>query len=96
MGGYRCADAVVGVTALAAAVAGPLGAMWLPAARTPAVSMAAVASFIRRGVIQFGLWVASQVRIPVAAAPAVIADAMHCMHMMARLARRNLRAAGWL
>lgn len=38
-------------------------------------------SFRRRWVIQLGEWVAIQARIPVAAAPAVIALAMHCMHM---------------
>jgi hypothetical protein len=58
-----------------------LGETWVPAARTPAASRAAVASFKRRGVIQRGLRVASQARIPVAAAPVVIAVAMHCMHM---------------
>ena len=55
--------------------------MWLPEARTPTVRIAAVASFSRRAVIQRGWWLAIQARIPVAAAPAVIADAMHCMHM---------------
>jgi hypothetical protein len=44
-----------------------------------------VASLSRRGVIHLGWWVASQARIPVAAAPAVIAEAMHCMHMRIRL-----------
>jgi len=43
--------------------------------------MAAVAAFSRRGVIQRGERAASQARPPVAAAPAVIAVAMHCMHM---------------
>ena len=42
--------------------------------------------FQPRAVIQRGLWVATQARIPVVAAPAVIALAMHCMHMGARLA----------
>ncbi len=48
----------------------------------------AVASFRRRWVIQLGEWVAIQARIPVAAAPAVIALAMHCMHMAVNVARR--------
>jgi len=45
-----------------------------------------VASFSRPGVIQVGVWVAIQARIPVAAVPLTIAVAMHCMHMAARLA----------
>jgi hypothetical protein len=57
------------------------GARWLPEARTPAARIAAVVSLRRRWVIQLGEWVAIQARIPVAAAPAVIALAMHCMHM---------------
>lgn len=40
-----------------------------------------VARFSRSGVSQAKPRLASQARIPVAAAPAVIADAMHCMHM---------------
>jgi hypothetical protein len=48
---------------------------------TPAARIATVTRFNRFGVIQLGLWVASQARIPVVAAPTVIAVAMHCMHM---------------
>ena len=68
---------------MACAAVGPeaFGARWLPEARTPAARIAAVVSLRRRGVIQLGEWVAIQARIPVAAAPAVIALAMHCMHM---------------
>jgi hypothetical protein len=40
-----------------------------------------VVSFRRPDVIHDGWWAATQARIPVAAAPAVIALAMHCMHM---------------
>ncbi|HEY1246912.1 MAG TPA: hypothetical protein VGF29_18980 [Hyphomicrobiaceae bacterium] len=59
----------------------PLGATCVPAARTPTLRSAAVATFSRRGFIQLGLRVANHARIPVAAAPVVIAVAMHCMHM---------------
>ncbi len=55
--------------------------MWEPEARTPIARIAAVARFSLFGVIQLGLRVAIQARIPVVAAPAVIAVAMHCMHM---------------
>ena len=40
-----------------------------------------VASFSRRGVSQLHALVASQARSPVAPAAAVVAVAMHCMHM---------------
>jgi hypothetical protein len=53
----------------------------VPAARTPTLRSAAVATFSRRGFIQLGFRVANHARIPVAAAPVVIAVAMHCMHM---------------
>jgi len=61
-----------------------------------------VVSLRRRWVIQLGEWVAIQARIPVAAAPAVIALAMHCMHMgltVAMIAQRpdagRPTAASW-
>jgi hypothetical protein len=63
--------------------------MWEPAARTPAARIKAVVSFSRRGVIQLGVCVAIQARMPVAAAPLTIAVAMHCMHMAARLAPQS-------
>lgn len=69
------------MAACAAVGADSFGARWLPDARTPAARIAAVVSFRRRWVIQLGERVAIQARIPVAAAPAVIALAMHCMHM---------------
>ena len=46
-------------------------------------------SFNRRAVIQCGLRAPTQARIPVVAAPAVIAVAMHCMHMQTRLAPKS-------
>jgi hypothetical protein len=46
----------------------------------------------RRGVSQLKLRRASQERIPVALAPAVIAPIMHCMHMRAEYPRDARRA----
>jgi hypothetical protein len=61
----------------------PPGERFEPAARTPMARIAAVAAFSLRGVIHLGERAANQTRPPVAAAPTVIAVAMHCMHIRA-------------
>jgi hypothetical protein len=51
-----------------------------PAAMTPPASSALVKTVRRRGVSHAPAWATMQARSPVAAAPAVIAPATHCMH----------------
>jgi len=53
----------------------------MPAANTPPTIRTTVSRFSRIGVNLRGLRVATQARTPVVAAPAVIALAMHCMHI---------------
>jgi hypothetical protein len=58
-----------------------------PAAATPPASSTLVKIVRRRGVSHGPACATTQARIPVAAATAVVAPAMHCAHMPRRIRR---------